>query len=127
MEQSSRYAKIFDNELQYWIQGLTDYQGEVFPGLVHGVIQKLKPLVQGALKNGYRFDVFKIASDFSKAAKYLIHEQEVAYGIVTLFPPPEELPSAGQELMFEMIKSVEREYGPLLHRLEGKWEYDRIR
>lgn len=120
------YERQFNRNLEFWISGLESYPGEIFPGLVHGVLQRMGRIFHGALEHDYEYDLLGVATRISKAVKYLVHEQEIAFGIVAQFPPPERLREGGQSCMKRLIRQVETEYGPVVDRLERKWEFERV-
>lgn len=121
------YNRIFDIEMDGWCYGIEKYPGEIFPGLVHGVIRELGPSFVAGLEHNYVFDILELATKFSKAAKYLIHEKELAFSILAQFPPPSMLSEDGQFAMAQVIDQVEQKYGGALERLQRKWIYDKKR
>ena len=124
-EVKDHFDEIFDIEMEGWCHGITCYPGEIFPGLVHAVIKELKPSFQRALQYNYVFNVHKLAAKFSKAAKYLVPEKEVAFSIIAQMPNPVDLTEEEQFVMAQIIDQVEQQYGGALDRLRRKWSHEK--
>ena len=92
------YNEIFEIEMDGWCYGLEKYPGEIFPGLIHGVLRELQPTFITAIQHHYKFDILEISAKFSKAAKYLVHEKEICFSILAQFPPPGTLSEDGHFL-----------------------------
>lgn len=120
-----RYDEVFEVEMEAWCYGLTNFPGEIFPGLIHRVIKELGPTFKEAIECHYVFDVIKTSQRFSKAAKYLISDKEVAFSILSQLPNPTQLDEDGQFVMAQVIDQVERSYGGALDRLQKKWGWEK--
>jgi hypothetical protein len=125
MEVIDRYDEIFAIELDGWCYGIQNYPGEVFPGLVHAVVRELRPGFKKAIEHNVPFDVLKVSKSISRAAKYLVHEKEIAFSVLAQLPSPLELDEDGQYIMAMIIDQVEQEYGGALERLQRKWAFDK--
>lgn len=120
-----RYDEIFQIEMEGWAYGIANYPGEIFPELVFRVIQELEGSFINALKNYHAFNIVEISGMFSKAAKYLVHEQDIAFCILAQFPSPEKLADEDAAfIMGQVIDKVEQAYGGALDRLEKKWRWE---
>ena len=119
------YKEIFEIEMDGWCYGLEQYPGEIFPGLVHGVVRELKESFTAAIEYGYPFDILELSAKISKAAKYLVHEKEIAFSILAQFPRPGLLTEEGQYTMAQIIDQVEQHYGGALERLQRKWTFEK--
>ncbi|MCB0335857.1 MAG: hypothetical protein KDD62_06110, partial [Bdellovibrionales bacterium] len=116
--------RVFAIELKAWCYGIERYPGEVYPGLVHAIVRELGPIIQEAIVNHYAFNILETAETISKAAKYLVHQKEVAFSILAYFPLPGTLDEDAQFVMAQIIDQVEAEYGGALERLKKKWQYE---
>ena len=124
MTDSTRYGEIFEIEAEGWCYGIQNYPGEIFPALVHAVVREMGPWFLDSIQNGYVFDPLKLGADISKAAKYLIHEKEVAFSIVAQLPHPSSLNETEQFVMAQIVDKVEKEYGGVIDRLQRKWFFE---
>jgi hypothetical protein len=120
-----RYDEVFKIEIDGWCYGVANYPGEVFPGLVHRVVKELGPSFKEALEHNVVFNVIEISQALSKAAKYLVNEKEIAFGILTQFPHPSILDEDSQFIMAQVIDQVEQTYGGALERLHKKWGFEK--
>lgn len=124
MKVINRFDEIFEIETDGWCYGIQNYPGEIFPGLVHAIVKELAPSYQAAIEHNVIFDILELAQKIARAAKYLVHEKEIAFSILANFPNPSTLDEDGQFVMAQIIDQVEQEYGGALARLQRKWSYD---
>jgi hypothetical protein len=115
------YDQIFEVEVEGWCYGITNYPGEVFPGLVHRIIQELSDSFRAAIEHNVIFDLLDISLRFSRAAKYLVDEREICFSILAQFPNPKTLSEDSQFAMAQIIDQAEQAYGGAVERLEKKW------
>ena len=125
MKVKDRYNEIFDIEMDGWCYGIEKYPGEIFAGLVHAIVRELRPSFKAAMEHLYAFDVIALSRKLSKAAKYLVHEKEIAFSILAQFPHPSAIPEESQFVMAQIIDQVEQEYGGALERLQRRWSYEK--
>ena len=119
----NRYDELFAIEMEGWCYGLTNYPGEIFPELVHGVVRELKPSFLKAIQMEVIFDVVKIAQQFSKAAKYLVPEKEIVFSMLAQFPPPQTLKTEDEMyVMAQILDKVEQAHQGAIERLERRWK-----
>ena len=116
-----RFGEVFDIEMDGWCDGIEKYPGEVFPGLIHAIIRELAESFRLAIEHGYVFDVLALAQKMSKAAKYLVHEKEIAFSIIANFPHPLSLSEEGQFVVCQMVEQVDNAYGGAIERFNHKW------
>ena len=121
------YDEIFNIEMDGWCGGIQNYPGEIFPGLIHAVVKELAPGFKLALQHNYTFSILDLSKKLSKAAKYLIHEKEVAFSILAQLPGPSELDEDSQFALAQIIDPVEQTYGGVIERLERKWSFERAK
>lgn len=119
-----RFDEIFEIEIEGWCYGIQNFPGEIFPGLVHAVIRELQPSFKAAIEHNHVFDVLEISTKFSKAAKYLVHEKEIAFSILAHLPMPTDLQEEGQFILAQIIDQVEQTHGGALERLRRKWQHE---
>lgn len=119
------YDEVFKVEMEGWCYGISNYPGEIFPGLVHRVIKELTPSFREAIEHHLVFNVIETSQKFSKAAKYLINDKEIAFSILSTLPNPSSLDEDAQFVMAQLIDQVERAYGGALDRLQKKWGWER--
>lgn len=122
-----RYDEIFAIEIDGWCYGIQNYPGEVFPGLVHAVIKELAPTFRTAIAHHYVFNIIEISQKFSRSAKYLVHEKEIAFSILAQMPAPPELDEDEQFIMAQLIDQVEQSHGGAIERLQRKWTFEKKR
>ena len=123
-EVTDRYNEIFDIEIEGWCYGLTHFPGEVHQALVHRVIKEVAPAFKAAIEHNYIFSVLDVSEKFSRAAKYLIHEQEIAFSILAQLPNPMYLNEDQQFVLAQIVDQVEQQYGGALSRLQRKWSWE---
>jgi len=120
-----KFDEIFSIEIDGWCYGIQNYPGEIFPGLVHAVIRELRGSLKAAVEHNLVFDLLLISKNMSKAAKYLVHEKEIAFSILAQLPHPHDLDEDGQFVLAQIVDQVEQEYGGAIERLQRKWISDR--
>jgi hypothetical protein len=124
IQPKDRYDEIFQIEMEGWAYGISNYPGEIFPELVFRVLRELEPSFTAAIQNHYVFDIAALAGMFSKSAKFLVHEKDIAFCILSMFPPPSRFDEDGQFVMAQIIDKVEQTWGGALERLEKKWRWE---
>lgn len=125
MKVKDHYDEIFKVEIEGWCYGVTNYPGEVFPALIHRVIKELTGSFKEAIEHNLVFNPIEIAQKFSKAAKFLVHEKEIAFSILSQLPHPASLNEDQQFIMAQIIDQVEQVYGGALERLHKKWGWEK--
>ncbi|MCB0310108.1 MAG: hypothetical protein KDD42_02660 [Bdellovibrionales bacterium] len=121
------YDEIFAIEMDGWCYGIQNYPGEIFPGLIHAVVKEISPGFRMALQHHYAFNVMELSSKLSKAAKFLVHEKEIAFSIMAQLPNPSELNEDEQFILAQVIDPVEVAYGGVIERLQRKWNFEKRR
>ena len=124
MQVKDRYDEVFEVEIEGWCYGISNFPGEVYPSLIHRVIKELAPAFQSAIEHYYIFNVLDIAEKLSKAAKFLIHEEEVTFSILAQLPSPFVLDEDEQFILAQIIDKAEQKYGNVLERLNRKWHWE---
>jgi hypothetical protein len=120
----NRYDEVFQIEMEGWAYGLANYPGEIFPELVFRVVRELESSFVTALQNGFAFNILELSETFSKAAKYLVHEKDICFCILSILPLPTTLDLDAQFTMAQVIDQVEQTYGGALERMEKKWQWE---
>ncbi len=121
---TSNYKKLFSIEMEGWCFGIEQYPGEIFPGLIHTILRELSPSFKKAINEGLIFDILDLSLKFSKAAKYIVHEKEIAFSMLARLPHPSKLTEDERFTLAQIIDPVEKEYGGAIVRLEKKWAYE---
>lgn len=124
MTANDQYREIFDIEIEGWCYGLQSFSGEIFPGLVHRVIKEMEPIFLEAVRRSLVFDLVQISKKFSKAAKYLVGDREIAFSILAHLPNPRVLDEDGQYVVAAIVDQAEQVYGGALARLQRRWAQD---
>lgn len=119
-----RYDEVFQVEMEGWAYGISNYPGEIFPELVFRVMRELESSFLAAIEHYHAFNIIEVATMFSRAAKYLVHEKDITFCILSLFPPPSKFDEDGQFTMAQIIDQVEQAYGGAIERLEKKWRWE---
>lgn len=118
----NRYDEVFEIEIDGWCFGLTNYPGEISAPVVHRIIRELATSFQAAIDHNVVFNVIQIAGKFSEAARYLIHEQEIAMAIVAQLPNPATLLEEQQCVLGLVIDQVEQAYPGALESFYKRWQ-----
>lgn len=125
VEVLDRFDEIFDVEVDGWCFGITNYPGEVFPGLIHRIIKELEETFRAAIEHNVIFDILDISLRFSRAAKYLVDEREICFSILAQLPNPASLEEDAQFVLAQIIDQAEQAYGGAVDRLEKKWSLEK--
>lgn len=117
-----RYDEVFEIEIDGWCFGLANYPGEVSAPIVHRIIRELATSFHAAIEHNVVFNVLELASKFSEAARFLIHEQEIALAIVAQLPNPATLLEEQQCVLGLVIDQVEQAYPGALENFYNRWQ-----
>lgn len=118
---AARYQEVFAVEVEGWCYGIAQYPGEIFPALIFSIIKELAPSFHQAIICGVEVDVLDIAMKLSRAAKYLVDEQEIGMRVFLQLPNPAELPVHSHDVLEKIIQKVEATYPGAASLLEQKW------
>ncbi|MEY4700699.1 MAG: hypothetical protein RL326_886 [Pseudomonadota bacterium] len=118
----NRYDEVFEIEIDGWCFGLTNYPGEISAPVVHRIIRELATSFQAAIDHNVVFNIIQIAGKFSEAARFLIHEQEIAMAIVAQLPNPATLLEEQQCVLGLVIDQVEQAYPGALESFYKRWQ-----
>jgi hypothetical protein len=120
-----RYDEIFEIEIDGWMFGLANYPGEVSPQVIHRIIRELATSFHLAIEHNVVFNVLQIANRFSEAARFLVHEQEIAMAIIAQLPNPATLEEDQQVVLGLVIDQVEQAYPGALASFYNRWKIGR--
>jgi hypothetical protein len=115
------YRQLFPLEIESWIQGVTEYPGEIYNELVFHIVEFSAPAFRKAIACGFAFDILDIAMNFGRAAKYLVDERLIAFRILSVLPDPAHLEEDEREALMEVVKMVDREYYGTMDYIERNW------
>jgi hypothetical protein len=118
----NRYDEVFEIEIDGWCFGLSNYPGEISAPVIHRIIRELATSFQAAIDHNVVFNVIQIAGKFSEAARFLIHEQEIAMAIVAQLPNPATLLEEQQCVLGLVIDQVEQAYPGALESFYKRWQ-----
>ena len=121
---TDKYDEVFQIEMEGWAYGISNYPGEIFPELVFRVVRELEPSFVAAIEHHFAFNIVEIATMFSRAAKYLVHEKDITFCILSVLPPPHKFDDEGQSILVQIINQVESAYGGAVERMEKKWAWE---
>jgi|688.fasta_scaffold1031546_2 hypothetical protein len=116
------YDEVFAIEIDGWCFGLTNYPGEVSPQVVHRIVRELQTSFQAAIEHNVVFDILGISQKISQAARFLVHEKEIALAIVAQLPNPAILLEEQQCVLGMIIDRVEATYGGALEGFYKRWQ-----
>ena len=117
----NRYDEVFRIEIDGWCYGIENYPGEISPSIVLRIIRELSVSFEAAIHHNVVFNILEISSKFSKAAKCLIHEREIAFAILAQLPNPGLLEEEQQCVIALLIDQVEGAYGGALEKFNRRW------
>jgi hypothetical protein len=120
-----RYDEVFEIEIDGWLFGLANYPGEISPQVIHRIIRELATSFHLAIEHHVVFNVLQMANRFSEAARFLIHEQELAMAIVAQLPNPATLDEDQQLVLGMVIDQVEQAYPGALTSFYNRWKIGR--
>lgn len=118
----NRFDEVFQIEIDGWCFGITNYPGEVSPQVVHRIIRELSSSFQAAIEHNVVFDITDIATKIAVAARCLVHEQEIAFGIISQLPNPANLHTDQQYILGMVIDKVEQKYPGVLEMFYKRWQ-----
>jgi hypothetical protein len=121
-----RYDEVFEIEIDGWVFGLTNYPGEISAAVLHRIIRELATSFHLAIEHFVVFSVLNIANRFSEAARFLVHEQELAMAIVAQLPNPATLGEDEQLVLAMIIDQVEQAYPGALDSFYARWKIGRV-
>lgn len=120
-----RYDEVFEIEINGWLFGLANYPGEISPQVIHRIIRELATSFHLAIEHNVVFNLLQIANRFSEAARFLVHEQEIAMAIVAQLPNPATLEEDQQLVLGLVIDQVEQAYPGALASFYNRWKIGR--
>ena len=115
------YDEIFELEVEALCYALTNYPGEIFDALFYLCLNDLRDSFKTAIESNVFFDILDVSTRLSRAAKYLIHERDIAFEILNLFPSPANLTEDAQFVIAQLVDQVEQAYGGAIDFVENKW------
>jgi hypothetical protein len=118
----NRFDEVFQIEVDGWCFGITNYPGEVSAQVVHRIIRELASSFQAAIEHNVVFDILDISTKISVAARCLVHEQEIAFGIIAQLPNPANLHTEQQYILGMVIDKVEQKYPGVLEMFYRRWQ-----
>ncbi|NDC37103.1 MAG: hypothetical protein EBZ48_03515 [Proteobacteria bacterium] len=118
------YDAVFRAELSAYTSGLENYPGEVFPELVFRFVRELEESFVRAIEQHVAFDVIALSKQIARAGKYLVHEKDIAFCILSVLPPPTKFTEDAQFVLGQIVDQVEQTYGGALDRLAKKWRWE---
>jgi len=117
----NRYDEVFQIEIDGWCYGVTNYPGEISAAMVHRIIRELAMSFEAAIQHNVVFNVLEMSAKFSKAAKFLIHEKEVAFAILAQLPNPSALEEEQQCVLALVVDQIEKAYGGAIEKFHKRW------
>ncbi len=120
-----RYDEVFEIEIDGWLFGLANYPGEISPQVIHRIVRELATSFHLAIEHNVVFNILQIANRFSEAARFLVHEQEIAMAIVAQLPNPATLEEDPQLALGLVIDQVEQAYPGALASFYNRWKIGR--
>jgi hypothetical protein len=125
MKVKDKYDEVFGVEIDGWCYGITHYPGEIHASLIHRVIKELRDSFKLAVEHNVIFNVLELSARFSRAAKYLVPEREIAFSVLAQLPNPAVLDEDAQFVLAQIIDQVEQTYGNALAPLQRKWRFEK--
>ena len=101
----NRYDEVFAIEMEGWCFGLANYPGEISAQVIHRIIRELSASFQAAIEHYVVFNILELATKFSGAARYLVHDRELSFAILAQLPNPVILQDNDQREVLELVIS----------------------
>ena len=120
----NNYHEVFRHELEAYTEALENYPGEIFPELVFRIVRELEASFVEAINHQYAFDILTVARELARAAKFLVHEKDIAFCILSILPPPSKFGEESQYCLGQIVDQVEQAHGGALARLQKKWRWE---
>ena len=102
----NKYEEVFRHELESYTEALENYPGEIFPELVFRTVRELESSFIEAIHNCYAFDVLTVARQIARAAKFLVHEKDIAFCILSVLPSPSKFEEDSQFILGQLVYQV---------------------
>lgn len=118
------YNHTIEHELAAYATALENYPGEIFPELVFRFVRELEETFVRAIEHNVAFDILYVAKEIARAGKYLVHEKDIAFCILSVLPPPSKFSEDAQFTLGQIVDQVEKAYGGALERLDKKWRWE---
>ena len=118
------YHEVFRHEIEAYTEALENYPGEIFPELVFRVVRELESSFVEAINHQYPFDILTVSRELARAAKFLVHEKDIAFCILSVLPPPSKFPEDAQYCLGQIVDQVEQAHGGALERMHKKWRWE---
>lgn len=118
------YDEVFVHEMSEYLHALENYPGEIFPELVFRFVRELEESFVQAIGHHVAFDLLAISKQIARSGKYLVHEKDIAFCILSILPPPSKFDEEAQFILGQIVDQVEQAYGGALERLEKKWRWE---
>jgi hypothetical protein len=119
------YRQLFPLEIESWIQGVTDYPGEIYNELVFHIIEFAAPAFKKAIACGFAFDILDISMSFGRAAKYLVDERLISFRILSILPDPAYLEADEANALIQVVRMVDNEYYGTMDYIERNWRMNK--
>ncbi len=117
-----RYDEVFEIEINGWCFAITNFPGEISPELMHYIIRELAIGFHAAIEHNVVFSVADIASKLQQAARYLVHEKELAYSIVAQLPNPNVLDDEPRSVLDMILDKAESGYPGITDAFYDRWQ-----
>jgi hypothetical protein len=117
-----RYDEVFQIEIDGWCFGISNYPGEISSAIVHQVLRELGIGFHVAIEHNVVFNIIDIAAKFSQAARFLVHEKEIAFSIIAQLPNPHLLDEDRQCVLGMVLDKVDQVYPGALEFYYNRWK-----
>jgi hypothetical protein len=118
------YDEVFREEIVAYCEALENYPGEIFPELIFRFVRELEDSFVRSIQHHSAFDILALGKQLARSAKYLVHEKDIVFCILSVLPPPTKFDEDARFILGQIVDQVEREYGGALERLEKKWRWE---
>lgn len=104
---------------------LSRFRGEIDARRVHAIVFELvRPVLERAIRLHQWADLDGASLPMSKAAKYLVHEKEIAFTMAFQLPDPRTLDAEGLRAFGRTVNALEGKYGGVESRVARMWVLD---
>lgn len=122
-ESQKQFIDNFHTVIDAYCYGIGDYDGEFSDELISIIIKDIRPAIQEAIENLYKFNLLGIAEQFCKATNFRVSPEGVVATLLDLLPNPKCLSEEEQFTIAQIIDPVDQAIPGTLERIQWDWSH----